>query len=81
MPGHTDDVAYQIALLIDGAFTSRRLSRVGATRILQSAARALIGDDGFVARAPAAIRPHSSARCGPTGLRSSSGIELDPQAY
>lgn len=41
-----DDAAYQIALLIDGAFTSDgRLSRVGATRILQSAARALIGDD------------------------------------
>lgn len=41
-----DDAAYQIALLIDGAFTSDgRLSRIGATRILQSAARALIGDD------------------------------------
>lgn len=41
---HAEDVAYQIALLIDGAFTSDgRLSRVGATRILQSAARALIG--------------------------------------
>lgn len=40
-----DDVAYQIALLLDGAFTSDgRLSRVGAARILQSAARALIGD-------------------------------------
>lgn len=39
-----DDVAHQIALLIDGAFTSDgRLSRVGAIRILQSAARALIG--------------------------------------
>lgn len=45
-PNQPDDVAYQIALLIDGAFTSDgRLSRVGATRILQSAARALIGDD------------------------------------
>lgn len=43
---HPDDVAYQLALLIDGAFTSDgRLARVGATRILQSAARALIGDD------------------------------------
>ena len=39
-----DDVAFQIALLIDGAFTSDgRLSNVGATRILQSAAEALIG--------------------------------------
>ena len=45
-PGHPDDVAHQIALLIDGAFTSDgRLSRAGATRILQSGARALIGDD------------------------------------
>lgn len=44
-PSHPDEVAHQIALLIDGAFTSDgRLSRVGATRILQSAARALIGD-------------------------------------
>lgn len=41
---HAEDVAYQIALLVDGAFTSDgRLSRVGATRILQSAARTLIG--------------------------------------
>lgn len=41
---HPDDVAHQLALLIDGAFTSDgRLSRIGATRILQSAARALIG--------------------------------------
>ena len=44
--GNADDVAHQIALLVDGAFTSDgRLSHVGATRILQSAARALIGDD------------------------------------
>ena len=43
---HPDDVAYQLALLIDGAFTSDgRLARVGATRILQSAARAIIGED------------------------------------
>lgn len=43
-PSQPEDVAYQIALLIDGAFTSDgRLSRVGASRILQSAARALIG--------------------------------------
>ncbi len=41
-----DDAAYQIALLVDGAFTSDgRLSRVGATRILQSAARALLGGE------------------------------------
>jgi AcrR family transcriptional regulator len=44
-PPRPDDVAYQIALLIDGAFTSDgRLARVGATRILQSAARALLGE-------------------------------------
>lgn len=43
---HAEEVAYGIALLIDGAFTSDgRLSRVGATRILQSAARALIEHD------------------------------------
>ncbi|HEX5354340.1 MAG TPA: TetR/AcrR family transcriptional regulator [Rhodanobacteraceae bacterium] len=42
--GHADDVAHQLALLIDGAFTSDgRLPRAGATRILQSAARALLG--------------------------------------
>ena len=42
-PGQPEDVAHQIALLIDGAFTSDgRLSRVGASRILQLAARALI---------------------------------------
>lgn len=45
-PAHSDDVAYQIALLIDGAFTSDgRLRRAGASRLLQSAARALIGLD------------------------------------
>jgi len=44
-PRRADDVAHQIALLIDGAFTSDgRLTRAGATRILQAAARALIGD-------------------------------------
>ncbi len=38
-----DDVALQIALLIDGAFTSDgRLTRSTASRLLQSAARALI---------------------------------------
>lgn len=43
---HPDDVAHQLALLIDGAFSSDgRLARIGATRILQSAARALIADD------------------------------------
>lgn len=41
---HPDDTTYQLSLLIDGAFTSDgRLSRVGATRILQSGARALLG--------------------------------------
>lgn len=43
-PRHPEDVACQLALLIDGAFTSDgRLSRVGAARILQSAACALLG--------------------------------------
>lgn len=58
--GATDaeDVAHQIALLIDGAFTSDgRLSRVAATRILQKAARALIGDDGI-----RGARPHADAK-------------------
>jgi AcrR family transcriptional regulator len=42
-----EDVAYQVALLIDGAFTSDgRLARVGASRILQSAARALLWSAG-----------------------------------
>lgn len=42
---YPNDVAHQLALLIDGAFTSDgRLTRVGPSRILQSAARALIGD-------------------------------------
>ena len=41
-----DDVAHQIALLIDGAFTSDgRLARIGATRILQTAVRALLGNE------------------------------------
>lgn len=40
-----EDAAYKIALLIDGAFTSDgRLSRVGAARVLQSAAHALIAE-------------------------------------
>ena len=60
--GHADEAAHQIALLIDGAFTSDgRLSRVGATRILQSAARALLGDDrtpGAHARPQAKSLPH-----------------------
>jgi len=41
-----DEVAHQIALLIDGAFTSDgRLSRIRATRVLQSAACAVIGSE------------------------------------
>jgi AcrR family transcriptional regulator len=55
-----DHVAYQIALLVDGAFTSDgRLSRAQATRILQSAVRAFLGDDGVPgarSRAPATSR-------------------------
>lgn len=40
-----DDVAHQIALLLDGAFASDgRLARAGAARVLRSAARALIRD-------------------------------------
>ncbi len=55
---HPDEVAYQIALLIDGAFTSDgRLARVGATRILQSAARALI-EHARPRSARAQSRPH-----------------------
>ena len=48
-----DDVAHQIAFLIDGAFTSDgRLCHVGATRILQSAVRALVGSDRMGGRRP-----------------------------
>ena len=58
---HADDVACQIALLVDGAFTSDgRLSRVGAARILQSAARALLREHhgrGAPARANAKSAP------------------------
>jgi AcrR family transcriptional regulator len=40
-----DDTATQLALLIDGAFTSEgRLSKSSAVRILQSGAQALLGD-------------------------------------
>jgi AcrR family transcriptional regulator len=40
-----DDTALQLALLMDGAFTSDgRLAKGNAVRILQSAAKALIGD-------------------------------------
>ncbi len=47
---HPDDAAHQVALLIDGAFTSDgRLMRIGATRILQSAARALLESDSLAA--------------------------------
>lgn len=49
----SDEVALQIALLIDGAFTSDgRLSRVSAPRILQNAARALIGAERPARRSP-----------------------------
>jgi AcrR family transcriptional regulator len=58
---HAEEVAYQVALLVDGAFTSDgRLSRVGATRILQSAARALLGDDRVRGdRSRAATKPRA----------------------
>jgi AcrR family transcriptional regulator len=40
-----DDTAVQLALLIDGAFTSDgRLSKTSAVRILQNGAQALLGD-------------------------------------
>jgi hypothetical protein len=40
-----DDTAVQLALLIDGAFTSDgRLSKTNAVRILQNGANALLGD-------------------------------------
>ncbi|MGH8291576.1 MAG: TetR/AcrR family transcriptional regulator [Steroidobacteraceae bacterium] len=58
-PSHVDDVAHQIALLIDGAFSSDgRLSRVGATRLLQSAVRALIREDRIRSAKP---RAHSKS--------------------
>jgi AcrR family transcriptional regulator len=42
-----DDTAVQLALLIDGAFTSEgRLSKTNAVRILQSGADALLKDSG-----------------------------------
>lgn len=42
-----DDTAVQLALLIDGAFTSDgRLSKSNAVRILQNAADALLRDTG-----------------------------------
>jgi len=60
--GPIDDLAYQLALLIDGAFTSDgRLSRVGATRILQSAASALLGEDR-VQRMRSGARAHRSGK-------------------
>lgn len=60
---HPDDAAYQLALLIDGAFTSDgRLSRAGASRILQSAARALIGSGS-------AHRMRSGAAAGKPAVR------------
>ena len=55
-----DDVATQIALLLDGAFSSDgRLADGGASRILQSAARALIGAEQS-APAQASTRVRSS---------------------
>ncbi|MGA7538297.1 MAG: TetR family transcriptional regulator [Steroidobacteraceae bacterium] len=58
VPSRPEEVAYQIALIIDGAFTSDgRLSRAGATRILQSAARSLI--DGARVRG---ARPRAHAK-------------------
>ena len=62
-PSHPEDVAHQIALLIDGAFTSDgRLAPVGATRILRSAARALIGE-------PRALQARSRVRSKPPAQR------------
>ncbi len=60
--GQPDDVAHQLALLIDGAFTSDgRLRHVGATRVLQSAARALLGGESGRARLSGA-RPKSQSQ-------------------
>jgi AcrR family transcriptional regulator len=45
--GRPDDTAVQLALLIDGAFTSDgRLSKSNSVRILQDGAGALLGDSG-----------------------------------
>lgn len=58
---HPADVAYQLALLIDGAFTSDgRLSSVGASRILQTAARALLGTGPDRDHASATVRKRPS---------------------
>lgn len=60
-----DDAAYQLALLIDGAFTSDgRLSRAGASRILQSGARALIASGS-------ALRMRSDPAAGKPSVRRS----------
>jgi AcrR family transcriptional regulator len=51
-----EDTAIQLALLIDGAFTSDgRLSKGNAARILQNAAKALLGDSG-PKRTPLSVR-------------------------
>jgi AcrR family transcriptional regulator len=50
-----DDIAIQLALLIDGAFTSDgRLSKTNAVRILQNGAAALLGDMNSKKRVPRA---------------------------
>lgn len=58
---HPDDATYQLALLIDGAFTSDGRLRGRATRILQSGARALLGLD-------AARDTRPDAACAKTGF-------------
>lgn len=63
---HPEDVAAQIALLLDGAFSSDgRLADVGASRILQSAVRALIGaEQSRGATASARARsPRQARKC------------------
>jgi AcrR family transcriptional regulator len=61
---HPEDVASQIVLLLDGAFSSDgRLADVGAGRILQSAARALIGaEQPKGAQAPTRVSSPRQAR-------------------
>ena len=57
------DVMEQLALLIDGAFTSDgRLSKANAVRILQGGAAALLGDPGA---APGLSAPSPSNRTRP----------------
>jgi hypothetical protein len=61
-----DDTAMQIALLIDGAFTSDgRLSKGNAVRILQGAARALLRDARMGSgKLPGAVRSGSAKKRG-----------------